>query len=154
MTSRKVINDFLEARRVAVIGVSRNPRDFSRSLFREFRRRGYDAIPVNPRAADVEGVRCYANVQDIEPRVDAAVVLTPAAASERIVRECDSASVGRIWLYRASGTGAVSAGALKVCQDRSIPVVAGECPFMFFSDTQWPHRLHGYCRKILGKYPR
>src|ERR1017187_6328320 len=110
MTARKEIDGFLAAKRVAVIGVSRNPKDFTRSLFREFRRRGYDAIPVNPGVADVEGVRCYANVQDIEPRVDGAVLLTPAAVSERIVRECDAAGVRRIWLYRGAGAGAVSHG--------------------------------------------
>ena len=114
MTARKEIEDFLAAKRVAVIGVSRNAKDFTRSLFREFRRRDYDAIPVNPGTADVEGVRCYANVQDIEPRVDRAVLLTPAAMSERVVRECDAAGVRRIWLYRATGAGAVSPEALKL----------------------------------------
>ena len=154
MTGRKEIDDFLAAKRVAIIGVSRNPKDFTRSLFREFRRRGYDAIPVNPGMADVEGVRCYANVQDIEPRVDGAVLVTPAAKSERIVRECDAAGVRCVWLYRATGKGALSPGALKLCQDRGIPVVAGECPFMFFPATQWPHRLHACCRKLFGGYPK
>jgi predicted CoA-binding protein len=154
MTARKEIDHFLAAKRVALIGVSRNPKDFSRSLFREFQRRGYDAIPVNPGMAEAEGVRCYANVQDIEPRVDRALLLTPAARSEGIVRECDAASVRYVWLYRANGAGAVSPGALKLCQARGIPVVAGECPFMFFPGTQWPHRLHGCCRRILGTYPK
>src|ERR1035438_69635 len=117
MTARKEIDDFLAVKRVAVIGVSRNAKDFTRSLFREFRRRDYDAIPVNPGVAYVEGVRCYANVQDIEPRVDAAVGLTPAAMSERIVRECDAAGGRCVWLYRATGRGAVSPGALKLCQE-------------------------------------
>ncbi len=154
MTARKEIDEFLAANRVAIIGVSRNARDFTRGLFREFLRRGYDAIPVNPAMADAEGVCCYANVQDIEPRVDAAVLLTPAAMSERIVRECDAVGVRHVWLYRATGAGAVSPGALKLCQDRGIPVVAGECPYMFFRDTQWPHRLHGCCRKLFGTYPK
>jgi len=154
MTARKEIDDFLAVKRVAVIGVSRNPKDFSRSLFREFRRRGYDAIPVNPGTADMEGVRCYANVQDIEPRVDRALLVTPAGMSERVVRECDAAGVCRVWLYRATGAGAVSPGALKLCQDRGMPVVAGECPFMFFPGAQWPHRLHGCFRKVFGTYPK
>ena len=85
---------------------------------------------------------------------DRAVLVTPAALSERIVRECDAVGVRRVWLYRATGAGAVSPGALKLCQARCIPVVAGECPFMFFSGTQWPHRLHGCCRKIFGTYPK
>ena len=43
-------NEFLAQRRIALVGVSRNPRDLSRTLFRELRRRGYDVVPVNPDA--------------------------------------------------------------------------------------------------------
>ena len=49
------------------------------TLAGEFRRRDYAAIPVNPGVADVEGVRCYANVQDIEPPVDRAVLVASLA---------------------------------------------------------------------------
>jgi uncharacterized protein len=153
MTARKEIDDFLALKRLALIGVSRNPKDFTRSLFREFRNRGYDAVPVNPGVDDVDGVRCYANIQDIEPPVEAALLLTPASTSERVVRECDSAGVRRIWLYRATGEGAASPAAVKTCEERCIPVIAGECPFMFFPETQWFHRFHGWCRKLVGAFP-
>jgi hypothetical protein len=33
-------------------------------------------------------------------------------------------------------------------------VVAGECPFMFLPETPWFHRLHGFCRKVVGRYPK
>ena len=42
------ICNFLGHKRLAVIGVSRNSKDFSRVLFHEFLKRGYDAIPVHP----------------------------------------------------------------------------------------------------------
>jgi len=32
-------------------------------------------------------------------------------------------------------------------------LVAGECPFMFLPETPWFHRLHGFCRKLVGSYP-
>ena len=154
MTTQKDIDGFLEMKRIAIIGVSRNPKDFTRSLYQEFVKRGYDAVPVNPAMPDVDGKTCYANIQDVQPCVDAALLLTPSGMSERIVRECDAANVRRIWLYRAGGNGAVSAEAVKLCESRGIPVVAGECPFMFFPQTPWMHRVHGFCKKIVGTYPR
>jgi len=48
MTTLQDIQSFLDLKRLAVVGVSRNPTDFTRVLFREFRNRGYDAVPVNP----------------------------------------------------------------------------------------------------------
>ena len=55
MTERQLIDDFLAQKRIAVVGVSRNPRDFTRTMFNEFIRRGYDAVPVNPNAAEIDG---------------------------------------------------------------------------------------------------
>ena len=56
-------------------------------------------------------------------------------------------------MYRAGGAGAVSAQAVKYCEEHGIAVVPGECPFMFFSDGSWFHRFHGVLRKVVGKYP-
>ncbi len=42
MTDRKAIDEFLAHRRLAIVGVSRNARDFSRSVYREFEKQGVD----------------------------------------------------------------------------------------------------------------
>ena len=39
------ITKFLECKRVAFVGVSRDPKHFSRALFREFVAKGYDPSP-------------------------------------------------------------------------------------------------------------
>ena len=67
MASMERVRDFLSQKRLAFVGVSRQPKDYSRALFREFGARGYDAVPVNPAIAEIEGCRCFARVQDIEP---------------------------------------------------------------------------------------
>ena len=59
MSSIEQIQDFLDHKRVAVVGVSRESRDFSRGLFREFVKRGYDMVPVNPDSKEIEGRQCY-----------------------------------------------------------------------------------------------
>ena len=51
------ISDFLNLRRIALIGVSRDPKDFSRVLFRELCERGYDMVLVNPSADKLEKKR-------------------------------------------------------------------------------------------------
>ncbi|HUI53747.1 MAG TPA: CoA-binding protein [Bryobacteraceae bacterium] len=153
MTTLHQIDDFLHRKRLAVVGVSRNPRDFTRSVFDELRRRNYDVVPVNPAVTEVEGIPCHASVQDITPPVEGALLMTKPAVTNNVVRECADAGIRQIWLYRAGGTGAVSPDALTFCEARGMSVVAGECPFMFFPDTQWFHRAHGFCRKLFGKYP-
>jgi predicted CoA-binding protein len=150
---RVLIEDFLSYRRIAMVGVSRRPNDFSRVLFRELQSRGYEMIPVNPHAEEMEGQRCYARVREISPPPDGVLLMTPGSESESVVEECASAGVPRIWMYRATGQGAASAAALTLAQRRGIAVVPGECPFMFLAGGNWIHGAHRVCRKLMGTFP-
>jgi hypothetical protein len=152
-TTRAEISEFLDCKRLAVVGVSRHPNDFTRALFREFAARGYDVIPVNPNADEIEGRRCFARVGEIEPAVEAALLLTPAPATLAVVLECTEAGVEQVWLHRGAGIGAVSDAAVRFCRGNGIKVVAGECPLMFLRDAGWVHRAHGMLRKLVGSYP-
>jgi uncharacterized protein len=153
VTTRAQIDAFLSHKRLAMVGVSHNPQDISRQLLREFRRRQYDAIPVNPTVSEVDGLPCYASVGDIVPPVEAVLVMTPPAVTNQVVRDCDAAGIRSVWMFRGGGTGAVSPAALNFCEARGISVVAGECPFMFLPGTEWFHRCHAFFRRLFGQYP-
>ena len=71
MTIMERIQDFLGQKRFAIVGVSQSPKDFSRALFREFRERGYEPVPVNPAAREIEGQPCFPRLQEIQPPVEA-----------------------------------------------------------------------------------
>ena len=152
--SLETIEDFLAQKRIAMVGISRQPKEFSALLFEEFRRRGYDVVPVNPHTADAQGRTCFARVQDIRPPVDAAILMTSPEVTDAVVRDCAEAGIRRVWMYRAAGHGAVSPKAVEFCRDHGIQVVPGECPFMFWGEAHAGHRFHGFIRKITGRYPR
>jgi predicted CoA-binding protein len=152
-TARQAISDFLAQKRIAVVGASRNPKDFNAILFHDLRLRGYDAVPVNPHAKEIDGVRCYARVQEIEPPVEGVLVMTKPEAADAIVEDCLKAGVRRVWLYGMAGKGAASPRVVELCRRNGIAVVPGFCPYMFLPGTQWFHRLHGAFLKIARKYP-
>ena len=135
--------DFLACRRIAMVGVSRDPADFTRGLFRDLQRRGYDMVPVNPKGGAVEGLSCWRSVQDVVPPVEAALLMTPPDLTEQVVIECAAAGIGRIWMHRGIGTGAVSPAAVAFCRARGLSVVAGACPYMFLPHPGFIHRVHG-----------
>ena len=153
-TSLEVIEDFLAQKRIAMVGISRDAASDSGRLFEELIRRGYDVVPVNPNTAGVQGRRCFARVQDIQPPVEAALLMTTPDVTETVVKDCAEAGIGRIWMYRGIGAGSVSEKALAFCEDRGMQVVAGQCPFMFLPQPAGFHRFHGFVRKIMGQYPR
>ena len=154
MTRMENIRDFLDQKRFAFVGVSSQPKDFSRALFREFKTRNYEPVPVHPTAAEIEGDTCFAHVRDIQPPVDSVLLMTSAKVSSAVVQECLEAGVKRVWFYRAGAQGALNEGALQICEQNGIRTIPGECPFMFFDGTQWFHRFHGLVKKITGSYPQ
>jgi uncharacterized protein len=153
MSSMATIQDFLAQKRIAVVGVSHDPKDFSRRLLRTLRERGYDAIAVNPGLKSVDDASCYASLKDVASPIDGVLVMTSPAVTDQVVQECAQLRIPRVWMYRAGGQGAVSPQAVEFCQDHGIAVVPGECPYMFLSGERWFHRLHGFIKKVSGAYP-
>jgi predicted CoA-binding protein len=140
--------EFLRHRRIAVVGVSRNPKDFSRRLFRELLARGYDAVPVNPTSGALEGRHCFPRLREVQPPPEAVLFLTPPAMTERLLEECPELGVRSVWLHRGVGEGAMSARAVEFCKAHGIEVVPGACPFMYLRDAGWIHRLHGFIERV------
>jgi uncharacterized protein len=153
MTSMQQIQDFLGLKRFAFVGVSRQPKDFSRILFREFLARGYQAVPVNPDAGEIDGQPCFARLQEIQPPVDGVLFMTAPAVTDTLVRDCEGAGIKRVWMFRGAGAGAATAEAVQFCESHGIPVIPGECPFMYLPGGAWYHRFHGFVKKITGSYP-
>ena len=154
VTSRQQIDDFLALKRLAVVGVSRDPKQFSNQVWQEFRQRRYDAVPVNPNTTEIDGQRCYARVQDIQPPVQGVVIMTPPAVTDQVVEDCQAAGVEHIWMHRGLGGGSVSSEALEYCEAHGMDVVAGFCPYMFLPGTPFFHGLHAFGKKVTGSYPR
>jgi hypothetical protein len=152
-TVRERIDGFLAARRIAVLGLSRSRLRFSRLLYAELRRRGYDLVPVNPKAREIEGQKCFARIQDVTPPVDAALLMTSAEVTDGAVRDCAAAGVRRVWLYRAVGRGALTPAAVQFCEQNGIEVVPGFCPFMFLPGAGFLHGAHRFFLKLTGAYP-
>jgi uncharacterized protein len=150
MASKQAIDSFLSCRRIAVVGVSRDPKDFSRAVFRAFVERGYDAVPVNPHGGEAEGRPCARGLAEVAPPVEGAFLITPPAATLQAARDCADASVPRVWMHRGAGRGAVSPEAVAFCRERGIEVVDGECPFMFLPGTGWFHGVHRFFRRLGG----
>lgn len=154
VTSRASIDSFLRLRRIAVVGVSRNEKDFSRMLWSELRKRGYDLVPVNRNAGMIDGLPAYPDIPAIEPAPEGVLLMVPAAESLEPVRQAVRAGVKGVWFYRAIGQGAVSQEAVELARKAGCDVVAGECPFMFLPKSGAPHSWHRVWKRLTGTLPK
>lgn len=152
--SLNAIEDFLQQKRIAIVGLSRERHHISNALLKEFERKGFSVIGVTPNADEIVGVNCFKRLQDIHPVPDAALVFTPPHITDTIVRDCHEAGIRRVWMYRGGGKGAVSEEAVDYCRKNDIEVIPGECPFMFLDPVHGVHAFHRFCSKLFGHYPK
>jgi hypothetical protein len=121
---KRAAEEFLAHRRVAVTGVSREPKDHgSNIVYRRLRERGYDVFAVNPNADEVEGDRCYPDLGAIPGGVEAVVIATRPEAAEH----------GR---------------------ERGIAVIDGGCPCMFGRTADRGHKVMRAFLTLSGNVPR
>ncbi len=147
------INVFLAQKRLAMIGTSRHPQDYTRVVMREFLARGYDVAPVNPNCEAVEDRPCAARVRDVAPAASAALVFVPPAQLGDVLRDCAVAGVRHIWIRHRIDDPS-TANTVAALRAQGIGIIAGECPLMFLPNAAFFHRFHGMLTKITGRYPR
>jgi uncharacterized protein len=152
--SLESIEDFLAQKRIAIVGMSREAKSMSEAVFKELSKRGYDVVPVNPNVQEVMGRKCFALVQDIQPPVDGALLMTSPAVTEAVVKDCAECGIKRVWMHRGVGEGSVSEKAIELCREHGIRVIPGECPLMFLPQPDGIHSFHGFVRKVTGRYPK
>lgn len=150
MVSRAVIDEFLDQHRLAFVGASHDPKEFSASVYRALKGHGYDLTPVNPHATDVDGDACVASVADLPDGIDGAIVMVPASASEAVVQACIDRGIPRIWLHKGAGPSPATEEAVALCHEHGVEVVDGACPMMFLDDATWFHRVHRWGREHTG----
>jgi hypothetical protein len=147
---RPAIDHFLKLHRIAIVGVSRREADFSRAIWRKFRERGYELIPVNPKADIIDGLPAAASISSIDPPPQGVLILLPPVQSLPAAREAIQCGIKAIWF----GNGTVSPEAVRLAREAGCQVVAGECPFMFLEGNVFPHSWHRGFKSLFGSLPR
>jgi hypothetical protein len=153
-TLAEAARDFLAQKRIAVAGVSRDPKQPANFNFRKLRDAGHEVFPVNPRASTVEGVACYPDLQSIPGGVDAVLVFTPAEAAEAVVRECADLGIRHVWLHRSLGPSSSSAEAVNLGRERGLTVIPGGCPAMFGQPVDLGHKCIRWMLAFSGRLPK
>jgi uncharacterized protein len=144
---------FLANKRVAVTGVSREPKTHgSNSVYKRLRERGYEVFAVNPNADEVEGDRCYPDLASIPGGVQAVVIGTRPARAEDTMRECAELGIKHVWMHWGAGASSVSSAATESGRQHGITVIDGGCPLMFAPTADFGHKV---MRVVLaGRVPK
>jgi len=154
-TIKDAASEFLANKRVAVTGVSREPKGHgSNVVYKRLRERGYEVVAVNTNADEVEGDHCYHDLRSIPDGVEAVVIATRPEVAEETMRECAELGIKHVWMHRGPGAGSVSEAAADYGRKRGIAVIDGGCPCMFDPTADLGHKAMRVVFTLTGNVPR
>src|SRR3972149_5092783 len=102
MNTQEDVRCFLAEKTLAIAGISRDEKSFSRSAYRNLRRKGYRILPVNPNAREIEGEKCYPNLGALPEKVGGVILFTQPAETEKVIREAADLGIKRIWIQQGA----------------------------------------------------
>ncbi len=98
LTDDEIREIYRKYRRVAVIGMSRNPEKPAHYVPKFLMEKGFDIIPVNPVADEILGKKVYKSLEEVPGDIDIVDVFRPSHEIPRIVDEAIRKNVKVIWL--------------------------------------------------------
>jgi hypothetical protein len=152
---QEMIQDFLEQKRIAVVGVSRTPGNTANLIYKKLKDAGHTVYPVNPNATTIEGEPCYPDVKSTPERPDAVMIVTTRDVTDQIVRDCHEAGIKRVWMHCSlmHGVRSTSDTAVEYCRQNGIAVIPTGCPMMFEQPVDIGHKFMKWWMRMAGTLP-
>jgi acyl-CoA synthetase (NDP forming) len=74
------LDKILKPSSIAVVGASTDPFKWGYMLLNAIKQSGFEGsiYPINPRAEEILGMKCYQNVRDVPNKIDMALIVVPA----------------------------------------------------------------------------
>jgi uncharacterized protein len=149
MNTLKQINQFLNNQPIAMVGVSRNPKKFGYTAYKELKDKGMKLIPVNPEADEIMGEKSYRNVSSLPAEVRGIIVMTKKDKTASVVKEAVEKGIKEIWIQQMAD----SKEALVQLKGSDINYITGECILMHYKPHSI-HKFHGNLKKLFRMFPK
>ena len=108
----------------AVAGASRSRSKYGNRVLRLYQRLGWPVTPVNPHAAEIEGLPCASELAEVSPLPEAISVITPPDVTTSVVLEAIRLGIEHIWIQ----PGADSVEAVRACEEAGVNLIwGGQC---------------------------
>jgi uncharacterized protein len=84
---------------VAILGASKDRSKFGNKAVRAYTAKGYTVYPINPKEAEIEGVKAYPSILDIpEKNVDMVSVYLPPQIGAKVIEDVAKMKPKEVWL--------------------------------------------------------
>lgn len=143
------IRNFFNSPAIAVIGASATKGRFGYTLFNTLKSNGYNVVPVNPKYSEIDGVKCYPNVDSLPNNVMSALIVINSKGTLEILNQVIQKGIEKVWIQQHSE----SKEAIKLAEKFNLSLIYGLCAFMFTEPVTGVHKFHRNLKFLFRKMP-
>ncbi len=115
------IQAFLEAGPYAVVGASTDREKYGNKVLRCYQQHGKEVFPINPKEAEVEGLKAYGSLTALPVKPRGISIITPPPVTLKVVEEAAALGIRQLWMQ----PGAESPEAIARAEALGLEVIAG-----------------------------
>ncbi|TVR42589.1 MAG: CoA-binding protein [Bacteroidia bacterium] len=134
---------FDKSQLLALVGVSSDTKKFGNQVFQFLHKHGYEVFPVHPRAKSINGVKCFNCITELPPNIDRAIVITPPAETDGVLKQLAAHGIMEVWVQQLSQ----SADSKNVSESLGLKTIFNRCVFMFAEPVKGIHAFHRWLWK-------
>ena len=150
MISLNLIQKFLGPKKMAIAGVSRDPKKFGAQVYKELKGRGFELFPVNPNADELYGDKCYHSVNELPDDITRLYIVTPKNETANVVKLAAEKGIPMIWIQQSADT----PEAIEIAKQNNMELIYKKCIFMFAEPVESVHKFHRFCMKLFNAFPK
>ena len=117
------IKAFLNYKRMAVGGVSRDKKKYGNIVFKKLLKYGYQVFPVNKNTDEIEGHKCYRSIEDLPQNIRALVLVIPPEQSLELIKRAKGLGIKNFWLQE----GAENQEIIDFGKANELNIITGHC---------------------------
>lgn len=137
------MEDFFEKfKEFAVVGLSGNPKSFSRGACNFLKSQGYTIYPVNPNVHEIDSQTCYASLDSV-PQVQAAIFFTNPRVTVQQLEICKEKGITHLWFQQ----GSVNVDVIDKARELGLQHKVS-CVFLHHPNAGFPHNFHRFINKV------
>ncbi|MBN1822513.1 MAG: CoA-binding protein [Prolixibacteraceae bacterium] len=150
MITLNLIEKFLEPKKLAIAGVSRDSKKFGAVVFNDLKKKGFEIYPINPNVDEIYGEKCYRSVDELPTDAERLFIATPKKETAEVIKKAAEKGIKMIWIQLSADT----PEAIEIAAEKNIELIYKKCIYMFAEPVESVHKFHRFCVKLFGSYPK
>jgi len=130
---KNIVDEMFEKKDWVVLGANINPNKFGNKIYKKLANCDYNVTPVNPVYDEVEGVKCFNSISEVDANIECVNVVVSPKRSLPALDEIKAKGIEYVWFQPGTYNDEVIEKAnslgLKIVYGYCVLVEMGDLPF-------------------------